>query len=231
MPQLFIKTLEDARIVVESALSGNERQPLQVINPSTNQPVDIQSGTTIIFKDKTDRGAIVRWRDGRTWSPSRAQSDGFLLYREITRRKRVPTASKSINDFIPNGFVKRTCIIQASDSELYRVVNYYYTNSVAHHFENEIQPTTLSFPVLSRPIHMQEYQKFRQTSSKGDGVLTLPSLNTILSSINRAQSSETRLSSRIRKTGMKRSPSPFDWSQASTFLPPLRKPFKLRPDR
>ncbi|ORY53880.1 hypothetical protein BCR33DRAFT_711218 [Rhizoclosmatium globosum] len=79
---LYVKTEQDAVVVAERAVLGSG--PIYVMDPTTAQ-VDIQNGTTLVFKDKTVKGQVVRFRDGRSWTPSKAQADGFLLYLEAYR--------------------------------------------------------------------------------------------------------------------------------------------------
>ncbi|KAJ3286817.1 hypothetical protein HDU79_006184 [Rhizoclosmatium sp. JEL0117] len=230
---LYVKTEQDAVIVAERAVLGSG--PIYVMDPTTAQ-VDIQNGTTLVFKDKTLKGQVVRFRDGRSWTPSKAQSDGFLLYRETSSKEK-----KDKGVYIPNGLVKRTISVMVG-VEAYRVINYHYPYAVSHHYDNHVRPTNLSgSDFLFTPSQISEFRPsvtlpLSPESETEEDSPQLPNIHVALSflTLPQRQSKYSVDGDKLRKVkniplkktsnqSLKRLQPSFDWSHASLILPPLRQ--------
>ncbi|ORY43970.1 hypothetical protein BCR33DRAFT_232432 [Rhizoclosmatium globosum] len=86
---------------------------------------------------------MMRWRDGRRWSPSRINGP-FLMYREVeagsptgarkdiagTRERFDTTCFRAGTRGVVGGLVKRTVTLEGSDGNRYRVINYFYPGMV-----------------------------------------------------------------------------------------------------
>ncbi|KAI9330854.1 hypothetical protein BDR26DRAFT_871022 [Obelidium mucronatum] len=105
----------------------------------------IQSGSVVVFAENNQFSQMLRFRDGRRWSPSRPQGP-FLLYREVeavTQQRRLKEASTRFTNvalrvnsqFVSNGLAKRTLRVLGSDGLKYRVISYFYPTDVEHLFQ------------------------------------------------------------------------------------------------
>ncbi|KAJ3105790.1 hypothetical protein HK100_003821 [Physocladia obscura] len=173
----FLQTPLDAALLVEACVA-NELQPVNAVPMDTVlSTVVIQSGTVLVFSESSLCSQMIRWRDGRRWSPSRPQGL-FLLYREVESSKQnthveytTEVTSRFINlsirgacRFIPNGLAKRTIGVDGSDGNRYRVVSYFYPKDVEALFEDSQDLSDYQFANgianLQVPSKIEKFQRF-----------------------------------------------------------------------
>ncbi|KAI9330855.1 hypothetical protein BDR26DRAFT_871023 [Obelidium mucronatum] len=192
---LFISTPFEAQLILEAALNGCF--PILNSGPYSSPALpSIQSGTVLIFAEKGSHFTqMVRFRDGKRWSPSRPQGP-FLLYREIEGfggithvGSVIERSSRFVNKalrercrFIPNGLAKRSIGLTGSDGLKYRVMSYFYPMDVEH-----IYASGNTHGVLTIPSECPEYQSFIKSAK--DLQEPIPrSVSTVTSSISQPAS-------------------------------------------
>ncbi|KAI9330853.1 hypothetical protein BDR26DRAFT_922367 [Obelidium mucronatum] len=162
---LFISSPVEAQLLLEAGLAG--KYPILNAGPTMTTTTHIKSGTVVIFAENNRYSQMIRWRDGKRWSPSRPQGP-YLLYREVEAASK-KTFVGSIHEestrftnlalrpncrFIPNGLAKRTIGLVGSDGLKYRVISYFYPVDVEHFFHENGQGRLVS------PSQCPEFQPF-----------------------------------------------------------------------
>ncbi|KAJ3024054.1 UNVERIFIED_CONTAM: hypothetical protein HDU68_008342 [Siphonaria sp. JEL0065] len=140
--------------------------------------IQITSGTVLVFKEDSS-SSMVRWRDGKRWSPSRPQGQ-FLLYREVEANSKPYTHRESELStrftnmslrgqcrFIPNGLAKRTIGLIGSDGNRYRVICYFQPAD-AERFYEDCRPEVLqqSTQTLNMPSQLPQFAEYNITKNQ-----------------------------------------------------------------
>ncbi|KAJ3024931.1 UNVERIFIED_CONTAM: hypothetical protein HDU68_007648 [Siphonaria sp. JEL0065] len=165
LANLFISTPFDAQVILEAALDG--KFPILNAGSTINGITIIQSGTIVIFAENNANSQMVRWRDGKRWSPSRPQGP-YLLYREVESSTKTTFVGSTTEQstrftnmalrancrFIPNGLAKRTIGLTGSDGLKYRVISYFYPIDVEHFYNYNMQGRLIA---VSQCVEFRNY--------------------------------------------------------------------------
>ncbi|KAI8615142.1 Gti1/Pac2 family-domain-containing protein [Chytriomyces sp. MP71] len=116
--QGFVQDELDCSLLVEACVAGKLRAVTSTALSMAG--LVIQSGTVIVFTGNTN-GNIVRWRDGRSWSPSKNRGP-FLYYTEVDPPR---TPAEAESGIPPRPLSKYTLSLTGSNGLKYRVIAYW----------------------------------------------------------------------------------------------------------
>ncbi|KAI9330856.1 Gti1/Pac2 family-domain-containing protein [Obelidium mucronatum] len=164
----FIKDSHDAALVIAGCVAG-DLQPFNTA-PMNSTSIQITSGTVLVFQENSGT-SMVRWRDGKRWSPSRPQGQ-FLLYRKLTTNPNmhheVELSTRFVNmslrgscRFIPNGLAKRTIGLVGSDGNRYSHQLFLPARCRKIFEDKRDDVMRQSRQVLFMPSQLQQFFKYR----------------------------------------------------------------------
>eukprot|EP00835_Amoeboradix_gromovi_P001612 NODE_77_length_23338_cov_0.319463.p8 type:complete len:207 gc:universal NODE_77_length_23338_cov_0.319463:17593-16973(-) len=110
----YVKTLEDAMLVINSVETG--QLPVVAQRLTLSERLSIESGSCFVWT--TEKTNISRWTDGLYWSASRIHGH-FLVYKQIVNKVK-----------IENGLIKKTISFITLKKNRFHLICYYKKGDV-----------------------------------------------------------------------------------------------------